>query len=452
MSKKRSKILIVDDDRSLSEILINILEYAGYETETAYNGKSAMTKIEANYFDLMLLDLKLPDASGMEILKKAMKNKSSLQVVMISGQGTINTAVEATKLGAYDFLEKPLDSERVLVTLKNALEKNRLEKEKAQLLNNVREQYVMIGKSAPMKRIRNLIAKAAATDSKILIEGGNGTGKELVARAIYLNSQRAGGPFIAVNCAAIPETLIESEFFGYKKGAFTGALTDKMGRFQLADGGTLFLDEIGDMSLMTQSKVLRTLEEGVVDMVGGSEPAQTDVRVIAATNKDLQKEMKEGRFREDLYFRLNVLNIKVPPLSKRKDDIPLLADYFNQYFANEYGIIPKKMTPETMSALMEYNWPGNVRELKNTIEKVIVLVEHQEIRTQDIRSILAEYTQLKKTSMDTLTLKAARQEFEREFIKRKLVACEGNVTKTAKALDIPRTYLHKKMNNLGVQN
>ena len=449
MVRKKPKILIVDDDHSLCEILANILDYAGYTGDVAHNGKTALTKIENNLFDLVLLDLKLPDIDGIKVLKEIMQKKPYLPVIMISAEGTIHTAVEATKLGAYDFLEKPLDSERVLVTINNALKKGLLEREKANLLKNVKEQYVMVGESPQMKHIRELICKAAATDSKVLIEGENGTGKELVARAIHTNSQRAAGPFIAVNCAAIPETLIESELFGYKKGAFTGAVNDKPGKFQMAEGGTIFFDEVGDMSLMTQAKVLRVLEEDVIEMVGGNELIPVDVRVIAATNKELEKEMKQGNFREDLYFRLNVLEIKVPPLRERKEDIPLLVQHFMQLFCQGHGVAEKFITPRAMDKLMDYSWPGNVRELKNLIEKLMILVDSPKIEPSDIASVIKNYPVIKSNNVSSL--KQARQDFEREFIREKLVIANWNVTKAAKMLGIPRTYLYKKIKKFGIE-
>ena len=451
MSSKKSKILVVDDDRSLSAILVNILDYEGYSSDVANDGASALSKMEKDAFDLILLDLKLPDISGMTVLEQARKEVPPIQVVMISAQATINTAVEATRIGAYDFLEKPLDSERVLVTIKNALEKGRLEREKAHLLQSVKEQYAMVGESDQMQHIRDLVMKAATIDSKVLIEGENGTGKELVARAIYINSKRAGGPFVAVNCAAIPDTLIESELFGYKKGAFTGAVTDKIGRFQMAEEGTLFFDEVGDMSLMTQAKVLRALEEGVIEMIGGKEPISVDVRVIAATNKDLPKEMKKGKFREDLYYRLNVFNIQVPPLRDRKEDIPLLVNHYIQYYCHEHGMPQKEITSQAMAQLVTYSWPGNIRELKNTVEKLVVLVEDKKIQAQDVASTLMP-TLPRNALNDSLTLKKAKEEFEKAFIREKLIENDWNVSKTAQVLDIPRTYLHSKIKKFALDN
>ena len=451
MSLKKMKILIVDDNVGHTKMLENILEDEGYKSEIANDGKTALSKLDKNGFDLVLLDLKLPDIGGMKILGKIKDKDHPAQVVMISGQGTIPIALEATRLGAYDFLEKPLDTDRVLTTIRNALEKGRLEKEKTKLLETVKGRFVMVGESRSMKEIKDMILKAAAIDSKVLIEGENGTGKELVARLIYINSKRVAGPFVAVNCAAIPDTLIESELFGHTKGAFTGAVSDKIGRFQMADEGTLFFDEVGDMSIMTQAKVLRALEEGVIEMVGGSESLETDVRVIAATNKDLQAAMKTGKFREDLYFRLNVINIKIPPLRERKEDIPILIEHFIRNNCEEHGIPPKEITPRAMNRLQNYSWPGNVRELRNTVEKLIVLVEHEKIKPQDISSVMSNRIRSESISKISSTLKDAKLEFERELIKKRLIANDWNITRTARTLDIPRTYLHSKIKRFGIK-
>ena len=451
MLSKKPKILIVDDDHTLSEILVNVLDFEGYQCDVANDGKTSLGKLSQNSYDLLLLDLRLPDISGMEVLKEAMSQDYPVQAVMISGQGTIHKAVEATRMGAYDFLEKPLDTERILVTLKNALERGRLEREKANLLESVKERYTIVGESPKMRLVQNLIEKAALTDTKVLIDGENGTGKELVARSIYMNGQRAGGPFVIVNCAAIPDTLIESELFGYKKGAFTGAVTDKPGRFQLADLGTLFLDEVGDMSLMTQAKVLRVLEENTLEMVGDCKSTQIDVRIITATNKDLNKEMKEGRFREDLFFRLNVLNIKVPPLRERRSDIPLLVKHFMGRICDEHGVKNKQIMPPAVKLLSNYQWPGNVRELRNFIEKVIVLVDREEIYPKDIYPIIGKFAPSEGFVMRSLKLREARIEFEKKFICNRLDECNWNMTKASEKLGIPRTYLHKKLKKLGIE-
>jgi len=452
MVAKKPLILICDDDHSQCEVLEYALNGEGYDTDIVHTGAGALNRIKDNHHDLILLDLKLPDINGLEVLKRIQTLKFPPLAVMISGQGDIHAAVEATKHGAFDFLEKPLDSDRVLVTLRNALDKSRLEKEKEHLLQSMVEQYQMVGKSGPLKKVFMLIDKAARTSSKVLIEGENGTGKELVARAIHHRSSRAYQPFIAVNCAAIPEYLIESELFGHKKGSFTGAVADKPGRFQLADNGTIFLDEIGDMSPMTQAKVLRTLEGGMIEIVGGSEPIAVDIRVIAATNKNLNEEMEKKNFREDLYFRLNVLNIKMPALREREEDIPLLVEYFIEMFSHEYGVRIKQVQSRAMEKLCSYAWPGNVRELKNVVEKMVVLLESHEVHAKDIDKIMHDHMQKALDVRNDLSFKDAKRAFERQYIHNKLVATEWNVTETARSLQIPRTYLHKKINQLKIRH
>lgn len=452
MIAKKPLILICDDDCSLCEILETALNLDGYISEIVHTGEGALDRLRRNHHDLIILDLKLPDMSGLETLKKMQTFEPPPVAVMISGEGDIRSAVEATKYGAFDFLEKPLDADRVLVTIKNALDRGRLEKEKANLLQSVLEQYRMVGKSDEINHIHMLINKAARTNSKVLIEGENGTGKELVARAIHHQSNRAYGPFIAVNCAAIPENLIESELFGHKKGSFTGAISDKSGRFQVADGGTIFLDEIGDMSLMTQAKVLRTLEEGTIEAVGSNDIIPIDVRVIAATNKDLQIEMETGHFREDLYFRLNVLNIKVPSLRERKEDIPILIDHFIQMFCYEHGVRIKQVQQKALERLLSYNWPGNVRELKNVIEKIVILIEANEVRLKDIENVMKGHFRRTGDVAADLSYKEAKESFERQFIHEKLITHGWNITKAAESMQIPRTYLHKKLNKLGIKH
>jgi two-component system nitrogen regulation response regulator NtrX len=450
-SEKRPVVLICDDDRSLSEILETTLKYDGYDTVTVHTGQQALKRISENNIDLILLDLKLPDMNGLYTLRQIQKKLDQTPVIMISGVGDIPAAVEATRYGAFDFLEKPLDTERVLVTIRNALEKRRLEREKLNLLQKVADQYRMIGTSQIWKKILVLIQKAARTNIKVLIEGENGTGKELVARAIHHQSQRAFGPFIAVNCAAIPENLIESELFGHKKGSFTGAYSDKPGRFQNADGGTILLDEIGDMSLMTQAKVLRTLEQGIVEMIGSNDPIPVNVRVIAATNKNLINEMESGKFREDLYFRLNVLNIKVPPLRAHPEDIPLLVEYFIELFCHEHSIRLKTITRNALDRLMAYSWPGNIRELKNLTEKLVILNESDEVDAEDISKFLNENLKQNRYIPANLPFKTAKEQFEIQYLADALKHCQWNITKTAELLSIPRTYLHKKINKLNLK-
>jgi len=450
MQSSANRILVVDDDRNLSRILVNILDFEGYDSEFVNSGQAALDKIKVESFDLMLLDLALPDLNGLDVLRSAMEIRPAMQAVMISGQGDIHTAVEATRSGAYDFLEKPLDSERILVTINNALEKGKLLRKTNQLREDVKGQFVMIGKSPELEAIRQLILRAAASESKVLIEGENGTGKELVARAIYFNSPRFGEPFVAVNCAAIPENLIESELFGHKRGAFTGAVADKIGRFQMAHQGTIFLDEIGDMSLMTQAKVLRALEESTIEMVGAQEEITVDVRVIAATNRDLQKEMKAGNFREDLYYRLNVLNIHIPPLRERTGDIALLVNHYIHRFCEEQGRVTKKISDKAMERLSHYYWPGNVRELRNVVEKIVTLIDGRVIQQKDIASLLKNDKSLQQAPVGDVPLKEARLAFERNYIMSKLTEYDWNVSQTAQVLQIPRTYLYKKIKALGI--
>jgi two-component system nitrogen regulation response regulator NtrX len=450
MNSSKPYILIVDDNRSQVEILVNMLEYENYRCDRAYDGETACALLRRNNYDLALVDLKLPDISGLDVLKLTRRLNVFPQVVMISGRGDIRTAVEATRSGAFDFLEKPLDTDRVLVTLKNALEKSILQQEKNRLLDDMRREYQLVGESEVMIEMKELIQKAAATDTKVLIQGENGTGKELVARAIFMNSRRAARPFVAVNCAAIPDTLIESELFGHKKGAFTGAVADKAGRFQQADGGTIFLDEIGDMSLMTQAKVLRVLAENTLEMVGGSKLIEVDVRVIAATNKNLMTEISRGSFREDLYFRLNVLNIQIPPLRTRRSDIPLLVDHFLNRFCSEQGLKPKKLDSAAMEYLVNYSWPGNVRELRNVVEKIVVVVDTVGVGLEDITSIMTGDTEMQEDAMRISNLREAKRIFERRFIAEKLLECDGNISEAARVMGITRSTLYKKLYELDI--
>lgn len=451
MGTKKPSILVVDDDSALCEILCRMLELHGdYVTRMAHTGKSALETVAQSPIDIVFLDLKLPDCTGIEVLRKLLKKHPYLQVIMISGEGTIRLAMDAIHMGAYDFLEKPLDSERVFLTLHKALERSQWFRQKAYFLESFRQQYALVGESPKMQKVYELIQKASMTNSKVLIEGENGTGKELVARAIHHNSPKAGTVFVAVNCAAIPDMLIESELFGHKKGAFTGAIADKQGKIQLADGGTLFLDEVGDMSLSTQAKVLRVLEEGVIEPVGSTEPIFVEVRVIAATNKNLQKEIQLGRFREDLFFRLNVLNIQVPPLRERKEDIPLLVEHFIQRFCQEYGVKPKQLRNEALAILMEHSWPGNVRELKNLVERLVVLVDSSEIYPHHVEKCLRWETQFSVSEWNDLSFEKAKQAFEKAFLREKLIAAQWNVSRAAEMIGISRAYLHRRMKKLGL--
>lgn len=368
-----ANILVIDDQRSIRSTLEDILTMEGYGITTAEDGAKGLEAFRAGDFDAVLTDIKMPNMDGMELLDKITDEKPGCPVIMISGHGDIDTAVESIKKGAYDFIQKPLDLNRLLITVKNAVEKGALVEESKALKKKVEHTYDMVGDSAPMQKVREMIGKVAATDARVLILGANGTGKELVARALHTNSHRAKGPFVEVNCAAIPSELIESELFGHEKGAFTSAVKQRIGRFEQATGGTLFLDEIGDMSLPAQAKVLRALQESTITRVGGDKDIKVDVRVVAATNKNLAEEIKAGNFREDLYHRLSVIIINVPSLNERADDIPALAGYFLANVAKELNVPEKKITPEAVEALKRINWTGNIREFRNVMERLTIL-------------------------------------------------------------------------------
>ncbi len=448
MACTKKNILIVDDDAHLAQMLLNILDYEGYKCVCAEDGASAFSLLKQHSFELALLDLILPDMTGLDILAYTKEKNLPMQIVLISGQGTIEDAVKATHMGAFDFLEKPLDSDRILLTVKNAIEKNRLIHIKNRLIENVREQYKMIGDSSAMREVRALITKAARSDCKVLIEGENGTGKELIARAIYFEGNRSSEPFVAVNCAAIPENLIESELFGYKKGAFTGAIEDKNGKFQTADGGTLFLDEIGDMSVSTQAKVLRVLEDNKVEMIGSNTVFHIDARIICATNRNLSEMIQDDLFRSDLYYRLNVLNIKVPPLRHRKKDIPLLVRYYIQKFCDDQGVRLKSMDGSGMNEFVKYKWPGNIRQLRNYVEKLVTITEKDLIDTALIQKTLSQNPVCNKEKLKSL--QEAKKEFEKQQILTTLRDCGSNVSDAAKLLDVSRTYLYKKIRMHGI--
>jgi two-component system nitrogen regulation response regulator NtrX len=443
-------LLIVDDEPSILQSLGGLLSDEGFEVTTAANGYEALKTIEAESPDLVLLDIWMPGIDGIETLKEIKKENPNIQVIIITGHGTIETAVKATKLGAFDLIEKPLSIDKVIVAINNALNFRRLEEENKYLRKKTLERNSINGNSLKTVELKNNIAKAAPTDTWILIIGENGTGKELVARMIHHLSPRADQPLIDVSCAAIPENLIESELFGHEKGAFSGATSKKIGKFELASNGSIFLDEIGDMSLNTQAKILRVLQEKKIQRVGGSRTISVDVRVIAASNKNLEEEIEKGRFREDLYYRLNVLPIKVPPLRQRADDIPILVEAFLEDFAIQNRDKRKKITSDALEILGNYTWPGNVRELKNLVERLAILVDGDAIDSRDIPDVynldsylvndLSEYQFL-----DLDTLKDARLAFEQEFITRKLMQQRNNVTKTAEAIGVGRSFLHKKI-------
>lgn len=383
------KILVIDDERSIRNTLKDILGFEGFQVELAENGRAGIDLVQSSEFDIILCDIKMPEMDGLEVLEQIRKIKPESTVVMISGHGTIDTAVEAIKKGAFDFIEKPLDLNRLLITLRNASDKTALIKETQILKQKVSKKFEIIGESASIRKVLEMCDRVAATEAKVLITGANGTGKELIARRLHEYSQRAENPFVEVNCAAIPSELIESELFGHEKGAFTSAIKQRKGKFEQADGGTLFLDEIGDMSLSAQAKVLRALQENIITRVGSDKQVEVNVRVIAATNKDLQEEIRNGNFREDLYHRISVILIQVPSLDQRKEDIPLLAQYFIDQLCGEYGQPVKEITPEAIEMLEARKWSGNIREFRNVIERLIIL-GGKTISAEDVVSFVGE--------------------------------------------------------------
>ena len=449
MRLTNATLLVVDDEVKIRNILKEILELEGYHVLLAKDGQQALEMIEKNTMNLVLLDLRLPGLEGMEVLKRSMKLKPGLPIVIISAHGTITTAVEATKLGAYDFLEKPLEAQRVLLTIRNALAQEQAEREKAGLIKNIRERYRMIGTGTAMRDVYDLIDKVAPTKSEVLITGESGTGKELVARAIHNLSQRVSRPFVTVNCAAIHDNLIESELFGHKKGSFTDAISDQVGKFQHADGGTLFLDEIADMAPHTQAKVLRAVEEGEIQRIGEPIEKKVDVRVIAATNKDVHKCIARGSFREDLYYRLNVVTIHLPPLRERREDIPALAAHFLHRFCEKNNIRMKELAKTAESALAQYSWPGNVRELRNFVSKLAILTQSDRISADHVRAAQTAEPTFEFDVNATLT--QVKEAFERQFLLTKLITNEWNVAKTAEEIAIDRTNLHRKMKKYGLE-
>jgi two-component system nitrogen regulation response regulator NtrX len=447
----RPAILIVDDEKGVQNSVRGILEDAGFDAEAVSSGEEALDLLAKREFAIVLLDIWLPGIDGLEALAKMQQIAPETGVVMISGHGSIETAVRATKLGAFDFVEKPLSLEKTLVVVKNALHQRQLQTENRLLREQIEQNYVMIGDSIPMQALRQQIAFAAPTNGRVLICGENGTGKELVARLLHIHSQRRDGSFVEMNCAAIPEELIESELFGHVKGSFTGASEDKQGKFAQADGGTLFLDEVGDMSPKTQAKVLRVLEEQRFTPVGGNAPVKVDVRVIASTNKNLEREIEAGNFREDLYYRLNVLPFQLPPLRERREDIATLTAYFLADFARRYGRKPPALTRKAVEVLEGYPWPGNVRELKNIMERIVIMTPQPRIDLYDLpESILSRTLPAQPDREEAASLQGAREKFEREFILQKLVECKGNVSRAAQALQIERSNLYRKIRQLGI--
>jgi two-component system nitrogen regulation response regulator NtrX len=445
------RILIVDDEPAIRQSLQGVLEDEGYSVCAVESGEACLAALPSEQFELVLLDIWLPGMDGMEALARIQEIPFAERpvTVMISGHGSIEAAVKATKLGAFDFLEKPLSIEKVSVVAKNAIANRDLTIENRSLKADDGSRYRIIGESVPMKALRQQLALMAGTNGRVLIYGESGAGKELVARAIHASSPRAGNPFVGVNCAAIPEELIESELFGHVKGSFAAAHENKAGKFEKADGGTLFLDEVGDMSLRTQAKVMRVLDQQRVEPVGGSEPLQVDVRVVAATNKNIEQEIERGNFREDLFYRLNVIPFFVPPLRDRKEDVPLLADHFMREFTTAYGRKPKDFTPEAYRALCEYHWPGNVRELRNLIERIVILNAQTRIDARHI-PLASTRRQADRPPDRFGSLQEVREAAERDYIVKKLEEAHGNVTRTAELLGLERSNLYRKMKALGI--
>jgi len=448
-----ARLLIVDDEVSIGDALRQVFEYEGHQVRVARDGPEALKMIKDSLPDLTFLDVKMPGMDGLEVLEEIRSLDSQALVVMISGHGTIDTAVEATRKGAYDFLEKPLDTDRLLVTLRNALEVKGLADSVERLRTEVESRHEIVGSSFQIRQVLERVERVGPTEARVLITGENGTGKELVARAIHRTSTRAKERFVEVNCAAIPSELIESELFGHMKGSFTGAVADRAGKFEQAHKGTLFLDEVGDMSLAAQAKVLRALEEGVVTRVGSSKSVQVDVRVVAATNKDLEAEIKEGRFREDLYYRLNVVPIELPPLRERREDIPMLVQHFVDLLQRKDGVTPREITREALERLQTMEWAGNVRELRNTVERLLILSSGEAIEADDVDYLVsgrAEGGALGVELLHAPTFSEFKDQAERAFLLQKLREHDWNVSETARVIDMPRSNLYKKIERYGL--
>ncbi len=454
MTAQAPRILVVDDERAIREELAYALSYDGYRTEEAVDGEAALRAVEAGDVAVVLLDIKMPGIDGMQVLAKLRESWPQIPVIMISAHGDIETAVVAVKNGAYDFLPKPFDTDRVLVSVKNALRLGSLSSENRALRAELAASFNMVGESPAMAGMRRLIEKAAPTNAQVLITGENGTGKELVARQLHAFSQRSQGPFVAVNCAAIPDDLIESELFGHEKGAFTGATNRRRGHFEAADGGTLLLDEIGDMAPGAQAKLLRTLQENNIVRLGSSEPIDVDVRVVAATNQDLAAMVEEKTFREDLYYRLLVIRIEVPPLRDRLDDIPALTDHFLRETCKRHGLEARTIDDAAREHLRSRQWPGNIRELKHLIEAAAILADSPEIGLDELESLSAARSTTGPAGGDFFglaTLEEFRAATEKEFIRRKLEENKGNIKRTAERIKIQRSNLYKKLDRYGMK-
>jgi two-component system nitrogen regulation response regulator NtrX len=444
-------ILIVDDEASIRKILLEVLAEEGYSATAVESGEACLETLRKQPFAVVLLDIWLPGVDGLETLQRIREFDNPPEIVIISGHGTIETAVRATKLGAFDFLEKPLSLDKTLIVIKNAVEAQRLRAENRDFRKQIAGRGVIVGDSVPMKALRQQVGIMAPTNGRVLIYGESGTGKELVALAIHAQSLRKEGLFVELNCAAIPEELIESELFGHRKGSFSGAAADKEGKFQKADGGTLFLDEVGDMSLTTQSKVLRALDEGRVTPVGGEASIVVDARVIAATNKDLEEEIARGNFREDLFYRLNVIPFFVPPLRERHEDVPQLVRHFMKEFSSAYSRRPREITDDAIDVLLRYSWPGNVRELRNVIERIVIMNPAvTRFERKHLPPLVYRENVRRTAGAEFSTLHDARAAYERDFILKKLDENHGNVSRTAELLGLERSHLYRKMKGLGI--
>jgi two-component system nitrogen regulation response regulator NtrX len=446
----KAKVLIIDDEEAIRSSLKMILEYEGYECVLAANGEAGLKIAERESPDLVFLDIKMPQMDGMEVLKRLKAADGSPPVIMISGHADVATAFEASKLAAFDFIEKPLESERVLVAARNALREKTLEKENRRLKLAFDDKYRMMGRSASLEKVGEAIKRAAPTNATVLITGESGVGKELVARAIHRNSLRKDEAFVQVNCAAIPEELIESELFGHEKGSFTGATEKQIGKFELADKGTIFLDEVGDMSQRTQAKVLRVLQEGEVERIGSQKTIKVDVRVIAATNKNLEEEIEKGEFREDLYFRLSVIPVRVPPLRERTEDVPVLVQHFVDEFSATNNFRRKAFSPAAMEALKRHPWRGNVRELRNTVERLLIMAEGETIEPDDLSEVLRKPAGASAAPDAAGSLRDFKESAERSFLVQKLRESKWNISATAAAIGTPRSNLYKKLEQYGI--
>ena len=448
-----ARLLIVDDEKGIRDALAQVFEYEGQEVRVAEDGPDALLVAGSFHPDLIFLDVKMPGMDGLEVLARLRDESPGSLIIMISGHGTIDTALEATRKGAYDFLQKPLDTDRLLVTFRRALQLKGLTESMAELQNQVESRYEIVGNSHPILQVLERVEKVAPTDARVLISGENGTGKELIARAIHRLSSRAEAVFVEVNCAAIPPELIESELFGHLRGSFTGAIADRPGKFEQADGGTLFLDEIGDMSLDAQAKVLRVLEQGVLTRIGGSEVIEIDVRVLSATNKNLGQEIEDRAFREDLFYRLNVVPIRVPPLRERQEDIPMLVTHFSERMANREGGAPRVFSDAAIERLKTLAWPGNVRELRNTVERLLILSDGNEIDSNDVDSLTTSRAGFIDAGRELLKLDnfgEFKEKAECAYIMGKLRANEWNVAETARRIKMPRSNLYKKIEKYGL--